>query len=175
MLYWHNYWIICWIVILNVEFTLGLVIEYVGIISINWVNWLWLLLICAGLWIWVVSSIGEVLSNFFLTFEFNYIIICIELCRCVKWKPELVAHVWSQLVRLAARRGTYTTYAVNRCCLFQRYFTAQRQHAFAAKLIYLQVRGTMEGRPFNVSLLRFYFFYKKNYNIIYEVIIIEFI
>jgi len=101
-LYWHNYWIICWIVILNVEFTLGLVIEYVGIISIDWVNWLWLLLICAGLWIWVVSSIGEVLLNFFLTFEFNYIIICIKLCRCVEWNPELVAHVRSQLVRLAA-------------------------------------------------------------------------
>jgi len=44
---------------------LGLVIEYVRIISIDWVNWLWLLLICAGLWIWVVSSIGEVLSKFF--------------------------------------------------------------------------------------------------------------
>jgi hypothetical protein len=27
----------------------------------------------------VVSGIGEVLSNFFLTFEFNYIIICIKL------------------------------------------------------------------------------------------------
>jgi hypothetical protein len=81
LLYWHNYWIICWIVILNVEFTLGLVIEYVGIISIDWVNWLWLLLTCAGLWIWIVSSIEEVLSNFFLTFEFNYIIICIKLCR----------------------------------------------------------------------------------------------
>ena len=52
-MYWHNYWIICWILILNVEFTLGLVIKYVGIISIDWVNWLWLLLICAGLWIWL--------------------------------------------------------------------------------------------------------------------------
>ena len=40
LLYWHNYWIICWIVIVNVEFTLELVIEYVGIISIDWVNWL---------------------------------------------------------------------------------------------------------------------------------------
>jgi len=38
----------------------------------------------------------------FLTFEFNYIIICIKLCRCVERKPELVAHVRSQLVRLAA-------------------------------------------------------------------------
>jgi hypothetical protein len=96
LLYWHNYWIICWIVILNVEFTLGLVI-----ISIDWVNWSWLLLICAGLWIWVVSSIGQVLS-IFLTFEFNYIIICIKLCRWVEWKAELVAHVRSQLVHLAA-------------------------------------------------------------------------
>jgi hypothetical protein len=61
------------------------------------------LLICAGLWIWVVSGIGEVLSNFFLTFEFNYISICIKLCRCVERKPELVAQVGSQLVRLAAR------------------------------------------------------------------------
>jgi hypothetical protein len=87
----------------NVEFTLGLVIEYVGIISIDWVNWLWLLLIRAGLWIWVVSGIGEVLSNFFFTFEFNYIIICIKLCRCIEQKPELVAQVQSQLVRLAAR------------------------------------------------------------------------
>jgi hypothetical protein len=34
---------------LNVEFILGLAIEYVGIISIDWVNWLWLLLICACL------------------------------------------------------------------------------------------------------------------------------
>jgi hypothetical protein len=39
----------------------------------------------------------------FLTFEFNYIIICIKLCRFVKGKPKLVAHVWSQLVRLAVR------------------------------------------------------------------------
>jgi len=61
------------------------------------------LLICAGLWIWVVSSIEEVLANFFLTFEFNYIIIRIKLCRYIERKPELVAHVWSQLVRLAAR------------------------------------------------------------------------
>jgi len=29
----HNYWIICWIVIVNIEFILELVIEYVGIIS----------------------------------------------------------------------------------------------------------------------------------------------
>jgi hypothetical protein len=36
--------------------------------------------------------------------------------------------------------------------------------------IYPQVRGTVEGRPFNVSLLRFNFFL--NYNIIYEVITI---
>jgi len=41
--------------------------------------------------------------KFFLTFEFNYIIICIQLCRCVERKPELVAHVWSQLVLLVAR------------------------------------------------------------------------
>jgi hypothetical protein len=34
-------------------------------ISIDEINWLWLLSIFAGLWIWVVSSIGEVLSNFF--------------------------------------------------------------------------------------------------------------
>jgi hypothetical protein len=40
--------------------------------------------------------------NFFLTFEFNYIIICIKLCRCVECKPELVAHVWSQLVHQVA-------------------------------------------------------------------------
>ena len=41
--------------------------------------------------------------EFFLTFEFNYIIIRIQLCRRVERKPELIAHVWSQLVRLAAR------------------------------------------------------------------------
>jgi len=34
-------------------------------ISIDGVNWLWLLSIFASLWIWVVSSIGEVLLNFF--------------------------------------------------------------------------------------------------------------
>jgi hypothetical protein len=39
----------------------------------------------------------------FLTFEFNYINICRTLCRCIERKPELVAHVWSQLVHLAAR------------------------------------------------------------------------
>jgi len=33
--------------------------------------------------------------------------------------------------------------------------------AFAAESIYPQVRGTVEGRPFNVSLLRFYLFKKK--------------
>jgi len=48
-----------------------------------------------------------------------------------------------------------------RCCLFQRYFTAQRRGAFEAESIYPQVRGTLEGRPFNVSLLRFYFLKKK--------------
>jgi hypothetical protein len=31
----------------------------------------------------------------------------------------------------------------------------QRLRAFAAESIYPQVRGTVEGRPFNVSLLRF--------------------
>ena len=72
-------------------------------ISIDGVNWLWLLLIFAGLWIWVVSSIGEVLPNLFLIIKFNYIIIHIQLCRCVERKPQLVAHVWSQLVLLAAR------------------------------------------------------------------------
>jgi hypothetical protein len=41
--------------------------------------------------------------EFFLTFEVNYIIIRIQLCRCVEQKPELVAHVWSQLVLLVAR------------------------------------------------------------------------
>jgi hypothetical protein len=41
--------------------------------------------------------------DLFLTFEVNYIIIRIQLCRCVEQKPELVAHVWSQLVLLAAR------------------------------------------------------------------------
>jgi hypothetical protein len=39
--------------------------------------------------------------------------------------------------------------------LFQREFTAQRWRAFAAESIHPQVRGTVEGRPFNVSLLRF--------------------
>jgi hypothetical protein len=39
----------------------------------------------------------------FLTFEFNYINICRTLCRCIERKPELVAHVWSQLIRLTAR------------------------------------------------------------------------
>ena len=40
--------------------------------------------------------------EFFLTFEFNYIIIRIKLCRCIEQNPRLVAHVWSQLVLLAA-------------------------------------------------------------------------
>jgi len=39
--------------------------------------------------------------------------------------------------------------------LFQRGFTAQRWRAFAAESIHPQVRGTVEGRPFNVSLLMF--------------------
>jgi hypothetical protein len=41
--------------------------------------------------------------EFLLTFEVNYIIIRIQLCRCVERKSELVAHVWSQLVLLEAR------------------------------------------------------------------------
>jgi hypothetical protein len=32
--------------------------------------------------------------KFFLTFEFNYIIIRINLCRYVEQNPQLVAHVW---------------------------------------------------------------------------------
>jgi len=40
--------------------------------------------------------------KFFLTFKFNYIIIRIKLCRCIERNPRLVAHVWSQLVLLAA-------------------------------------------------------------------------
>jgi hypothetical protein len=40
--------------------------------------------------------------------------------------------------------------------------------------IYPQVRGIVEGRPFNVSLLKFEVFFL-NYNIIYEVIAIAFI
>jgi hypothetical protein len=47
------------------------------------------------------------------------------------------------------------TCAVNRYCLFQRYFTAHRRGAFAAESIFPQVQGIMEGGPFNVSLLRF--------------------
>jgi hypothetical protein len=31
--------------------------------------------------------------EFFFTFDFNYIIICIKLSRCVEQKPELVAQV----------------------------------------------------------------------------------
>ena len=105
MLYWHNYWIICWIVIVNVEFTLGLIIEYVGIISIDWVNWLWLLLIFVGLWI----NLGSIqyrggAAEFFFTFEFKYIIIYIKLVRCTEWKLEL--HVRTHQVRLAARKIT---------------------------------------------------------------------
>jgi len=41
--------------------------------------------------------------EFFLTFKFNYIIIRIQLCRCVERKPQLVTRVWSQLVFLAVR------------------------------------------------------------------------
>jgi len=41
------------------------VMLYIYNISINGVNWLWFLSIFAGLWIWVVSSIGVVLSIFF--------------------------------------------------------------------------------------------------------------
>jgi hypothetical protein len=41
--------------------------------------------------------------DFFLTFEVNYIIIRIQLCRCIERKPDLVAHVWSQLVLLVVR------------------------------------------------------------------------
>jgi hypothetical protein len=72
-------------------------------ISIDEVNWLWLLSIFAGL-----KSLGSLqyrrgAVEFFLTFEFNYIIIRIKLCRCVERNPQLVAHVWSQLVLLAAR------------------------------------------------------------------------
>jgi len=72
-------------------------------ISIDGVNWLWLLSIFAGLWIWVVSKYIGGAVDFFLTFEVNFIIIRIQLCRCIEQKPELVAHVWSQLVLLAAR------------------------------------------------------------------------
>jgi len=39
--------------------------------------------------------------------------------------------------------------------LFQHGFTTQRWRAFTAESIHPQVRGTVEGRPFNVSLLRF--------------------
>jgi len=37
----------------------------------------------------------EGVVEFFLTFEFNYIIIRIKLCRCVERNPQLDAHVWS--------------------------------------------------------------------------------
>ena len=94
--------------------------------------------------------------EFFLTFEFNYIIIRIQLCRCVEQKPELVAHVWLQLVLLTARM----TYPFNVSLLRLQFFLS----------IHPQARGTMEGRPFNVSLLRLQFFLL-NYNIIYEQLI----
>ena len=38
---------------------------------------------------------------------------------------------------------------------FQRCFTSRKRCAFAVESIYPQVRGTVEGRSFNVSLLRF--------------------
>ena len=69
---------------------------------------------------------------------------------------------------LLSRRGTYATCAVNRCCLFQSWFTVQRRRDFVVESIHPQVRGIVEGRPFNVSLLRFSFFFYINYNIIYE-------
>jgi hypothetical protein len=67
------------------------------------VNWLWLLSIFAGL-----KSLGSLqyrggVAEFFLTIEFNYIIICIKLCRCIERNQQLIAHIWSQLVPLAAR------------------------------------------------------------------------
>ena len=63
---------------------LGLMVEYVGIISIDWFDWLWLLLIFAGLWIWVVSNYRGGAADFFLTFEFYFTIINIKLFRCAK-------------------------------------------------------------------------------------------
>ena len=38
---------------------------------------------------------------------------------------------------------------------FQQCFTSRKRCAFVVESIYPQVRGTVEGRSFNVSLLRF--------------------
>jgi hypothetical protein len=51
---------------------------------LNGVNWLWLMSIFTGL-----KSLGSLqyrgdVAEFFLTIEFNYIIISIKLCRCVE-------------------------------------------------------------------------------------------
>ena len=67
-------------------------------------------------------------------------------------------------------RSIRGTCADLRCCLFQRGSTAQRRCTFIAGSIHPQVRGTLEGRPFNVSLFWFYFFFF-TYNIICEQLI----
>ena len=82
-----------WIVIVNVEFTLGLVIEYVQIIRLGQ-------LVAAIIDICIFVDLGTVqyrggAVEFFLIFEVNYIIIWIKLGRCAKWKPELVINVRS--------------------------------------------------------------------------------
>ena len=61
----------------------------------NVVNWLWLLSIFA-----VLKTLGSLqyrgaTADFFLIIEFNYVIIRIKFCICVKQNQHLVAHIGS--------------------------------------------------------------------------------
>jgi hypothetical protein len=89
--------------------------------------------------------------------------------------------IWSQLVLLGARltslrcrprRGTYSDL---RRCLFQRGSITQRRCAFTTGSIHLQVRGTLEGRPFNVSLFWFFFTYNAICEQLINILLILFI
>jgi len=50
--------------------------------------------------VWVVSSVGEVLPNFFKINEVNYVIIHINLCRCVERNLQ---HVISRQLQRGGR------------------------------------------------------------------------
>ena len=56
---------------------------------------------------------------------------------------------------LGADQEIKGTYADSRCCFFQCSFIMQRHCAFIVESIHPPVPGTLEKRPFNISLFRF--------------------
>jgi hypothetical protein len=103
---------------------------------------------------WVVSSVGEVLPKFFLTIEFNYVIIRIKLCRTKSTSRRLHRIAASSSsseddMSLGSHQEEAFAPSTNAAS------SSAEARCLHSGINSPAIRGTVEGRPFNVSLFRF--------------------